>query len=210
MRKLVVLCVVLSLSCSAFAAISDLNPASWRTTPPGQFTTTFQAWSFDDSVNPTAPELVSNDFGVPVLNVVAGAYMQSYMGHSGIWRYTAMGEIGMYIPNTGNNEENTWKEIWLQIIYSDPYGAGFEIPIVTTPGYDSFDRVSSEDLGDGYLLDTYSIIIRPNPPGEELVTFTIQCAMYVDEIVVDTICIPEPATMMLLSLGGLLVLRKRK
>jgi len=210
MRKLVVLCVVLLLSCSALATISDLNPASWRTDPAGQFATTLQGWSFDDGAALTVPELVSNSFGAPTMEIVAGTYMQSYMGRDGVLRYTAAGEIGISIPNSDNTEEGTWKQIWLQVIYSDPYGAGFDIPVVTVPGYDTFERVSSQDLGDGFVLDTYDIIIRPNPTEEELIMFPIQCAMYVDEIVVDTICVPEPATLLVLSLGGLVALRRRK
>ena len=209
MRKISVVCIVLLLSCSAYATLSDLNPSSWRTSPPGQSTTTMQAWSFDDISNPTAPELVYNSFGTPTLNVSSETYLQSYMGHNGIYRYTAIGEISMYIPNSGNNDPGTWKEIWIQIIYSDPYGVGFEIPIATVPGYDSFARVSSQSLDNYYMLDTYSIKIIPNPPGEEIIALTIQCAMYVDEIVVDTICVPEPATIVLLGLAGLLIRKKR-
>ena len=40
--------------------------------------------------------------------------------------------------------------------------------------------------------------------------FTIGGDVFVDQLVVDTICIPEPATMSLLALGGLALLRRKR
>jgi hypothetical protein len=212
MKKLFYFCVamVLAIQCSAFATLMDINPPSFRTSPPGQATTTMQGWSFSTNANPAIADVVNNSFGIPTLSVSSGIWMSSFAGASGVWRFISSGSIDMYIPNAGNNAPDTWKEVNLQIIYKDPAGSGDEVPLITNPGYESSERITHQSVGtQGYWLDTYKIIIRPNPPGEELLAFTIQCALYVDEIVVDTICIPEPATMSLLGLGGLL-LRKRR
>ena len=48
--------------------------------------------------------------------------------------------------------------------------------------------------------------IEPNPAFEIV---RIDGAVMVDEIVIDTICIPEPASLALLGLGGLALMRRR-
>ena len=85
-----------------------------------------------------------------------------------------------------------------------------EIPIIVVPPYESLIRVEQQLMPNGYLHDTYSIILRPNPLLEEIDMFSIQCEIYVDEVVVDTICIPEPSMICLLSLGALIQLQKRR
>ena len=52
-------------------------------------------------------------------------------------------------------------------------------------------------------------IIEPNPDWEQI-HFILPRGTIVEQIVIDTISIPEPATMSLLALGGLAVLRRRR
>ncbi len=51
--------------------------------------------------------------------------------------------------------------------------------------------------------------IGPNPEGEWL-TFWLVNSTNIEEIVVDTICMPEPASMGLMALGGLAFLVRRR
>jgi len=62
-------------------------------------------------------------------------------------------------------------------------------------------------LGDGWFESTYTWRIPGNPLDE---SFTIGGTIDVDEIVIDTWCVPEAATFVLLGLGGSLVVRRRK
>ena len=54
-------------------------------------------------------------------------------------------------------------------------------------------------------------IIEPNPNEESIQIKPRDCTIYIDEIVIDTICIPEPASMaMLLGTSGLLAFIRRR
>jgi hypothetical protein len=173
-------------------------------------------WEFSNGNNPAdlapgwfnpnaTPEASINDpYGT-------AGWLQTYNGEEGVWDLTQNTPLDLYIPNTSNNAPETWKEIRLQVTYLDPYGNGCEIPIAVEPPYKSLTRVSHQQLNTGYYHDTYDIVIEPNPPLEETITLRpIQCSLYVDEVVVDTRCIPEPATIGLLGLAGLFLVRKRR
>jgi hypothetical protein len=60
--------------------------------------------------------------------------------------------------------------------------------------------------GANWWHSTYNLRIYPNPDFEIL---RIDGTVMVDQIVIDTICIPEPAALILLAFGGLLLLRRR-
>ncbi|MFA6176853.1 MAG: hypothetical protein WC765_09785, partial [Phycisphaerae bacterium] len=61
--------------------------------------------------------------------------------------------------------------------------------------------------GEYWYHTTYLFEVRPNPIVEYV---TIGSAVWVDELVIDTLCMPEPATVGLLCDGALGMLRKRK
>jgi hypothetical protein len=99
--------------------------------------------------------------------------------------------------------------MWVQITWR-PQDQGM-VPVienlVPAPHQDyPVSIVEEELLADGWFETTFTWRISPNPVDE---MFRISGSIDVDELVIDTWCIPEPATLMLLAFGGLL-LRKRK
>ena len=89
---------------------------------------------------------------------------------------------------------------------------GISEPIVTAvaPQADPLypvELINEIPLGNGWTHSTYTWRIYPNPPDE---TFFIEGNINVDELVVDTWCIPEPATLGLFLLGSLVLVRRRR
>jgi hypothetical protein len=122
------------------------------------------------------------------------------------------GQITVDIPN--RPEPLPYKDIWVQLTWAAQ--APGNVPLVTEliSGLGS-SIVNTFDLGptgelppaDGHWFHTtYLIHLEPNPALESVY---ISGGIMVDQLVIDTICAPEPCSLALLGLAGLAILRRR-
>jgi len=191
--------LVVTLTSVAFA--DDLLPAPWRTTPPGQPPTTLQAWQFSAPTNPSPPDVVFNSFGNPLATVHYTTPFTPWLpedhGHFGVWYVEDW--ISFELPN--QPDPNLQKLLWVQVTFSS---VGGQDPLFfTNPPLASVEIVRRVPLDQYYWHGTYLIKIQPNPPMETLYIAPRECAINIDQVVIDTICIPEPGTLALLAVCGL-------
>jgi hypothetical protein len=208
MRRIAVLCIIGVLALANVAVADDYNPPEWR----GSENTTFARWEFGSDLATVAPDSYVNPEGTPMLTVEGSypftAWLPEDYGHSGVWKFEDF--IRIDIPNITDNEP--LKEIWIQLTYAaDSIGQGFPPTILTVPGGSTPILVDQEAVDGIYWHETYSITLEPNPDFETIWIQPRNCTFYVDEIVIDTIShVPEPASILLLGLGGLSLLRRRR
>lgn len=190
-------------------------------------TTTSEQWSFSDwNYGPLHPDAGwVNPFGTdpeyPYLVVNPGADHSLSLGsHTGVWALGSSG-IDVVIPNNPDSGPGTQKEMWIELTWSIAGRSRFlpdQLMVDVFPLYDdenaSFrmetlrtNQSTSQDGQRQWFTTLYKVDIWPNPPGEWI---TIKGDIYIDNVAVDTICIPEPATFGLLIGGAIMAFRNRK
>ncbi len=206
-RHIILLAVYLGFA-SVSSACSVPVPG-WRTDPPGIPPTTYQLWTFDDDDNPAVPEVVANAYGTP-LATLSGEYWetldwkQSYKGHEGVW-YAKTLNLALEIPNQPVLQG--YKEIWAEVIFQ---GYLDESGVSANPQSTAVIPLGQTiiDIGNSWKKLNIGWYLEPNPYSETVSLCFKGCGGYVDSVTVDTRCIPEPATLLLLGVGSLVLLRK--
>ncbi len=116
--------------------------------------------------------------------------------------------VSIWIPN--NPDENLVKKLWWQMTSDKSPTPLGDPPTTDPPGTPDPSQSTSIQHGSStwYTYGGYTEII-PNPDGEWL-TFELVDSTNIEEINVDTICMPEPATLGLMALGGMGILLGRR
>ncbi len=206
LSRIMLVAVVIGGFCGVALADDTFAP-EWR----GQPGSTMQKWEFGSyaQVN-IPPEGYFNPYGTP-LATVSGEFPRAFWwrfdnGHVGVWQFEDYMQFN--VPNTLNQDPNSFKWIWIQITYSagpldDPLALTVPMP---SSGVFTMEKTAIDAY---YWHETYLLAITPNPLSEQIYIMPRSVYLQVDEVVIDTICIPEPATFGLFGLGALLYLRRR-
>ncbi|MHC4060649.1 MAG: PEP-CTERM sorting domain-containing protein [Planctomycetota bacterium] len=76
-------------------------------------------------------------------------------------------------------------------------------PLIGVAPFESMEMSRQDSVGqDGWVSSLFMIDIWPNPSEEWI---SIKGDIMVDELAIDTYCIPEPVTILLLGCGGALI-----
>jgi hypothetical protein len=213
MRKLLLLSAAFLLG-GGQAFAEDLQPPWWR----GRLSTTSQVWEFNVPIQPgtvVPPDGPAID-GQPPLTSTHLIWTPGPPPWDH-WISDDQGRLGV-IPLSGsieilvdNHDPNPDNEKWIRVqitwrpqdVGEEPIFEYLDPPPVRPP-----ELVQEIPLGNDWRESTYDWKLDWNPPEEFIL---IVGTINVDELVIDTWCVPEPAAACLLALGaGVLLIRRRR
>jgi hypothetical protein len=182
----------------------DVSIPPWRGDPGS----TYQHWSFDDNTSPQLADQVDNPYGDPGLTSCPSG---TWASENDDGYLDDINSLVVFIPN--QTVENPLKKVQVQVAYRGGAAPQYQLLAAYCGMPPSTELlmptdVATETVGE-WTVDVVSFEIEPNP-WFETVYATWPEAVDVTQVVVDTICIPEPATLAMLAIGfGLAFLRRR-
>jgi len=195
--------------CGSVALADDLRMPEWPRYGDG---TTYARWEFE--IDPDAPVDWDNPYATepPMVQPGPGA---EYDPGEGAWVLGYGAAIEILIAN--RPDPLAQKMIQIQVTFKplgDPLSgpeypmiqAGSEAEVQQGIWHDAWQEPPSTVLGDGWIHEVSRIDLFPNPESEIV---KIGGGILVRELVIDTICVPEPATLSLLALGAVALIRRR-
>jgi hypothetical protein len=210
---LLALCFVIG----SVAMADDIYPPSWR----GDSGTTYQQWIFLTGANLAAPDQVDNPYGDPTATMIVGDMgvgwidvdqFGTYGSRTGLWDLGSAGTIDLDIPNRPGG--GAYKDIWVQVTY---FVGMFDAPEVSIAGAQQLEGwdsrvVEQVDDFDAWHCAVSKWRITPNPDSEVVRITASGLGSVIDQVVVDTKCVPEPSCIVSLLAGamGLLISRRRR
>ncbi len=208
-----VMCFVIVLSVAAVASADDFEPPPWDRTDPFALTA---EWDFFTDDNPIVPDGgLTNVFGKGSGSAPGGTFA-SILGPvppddpfwgGNAWSFPDGGVIHIEMDNVIDLEPI--KFLWLQVTHSPGTVLGLDPLPTFNSGVPSVPVITPFDLS--HTLITWDLI--PNPDWEEF-DLLVLTPGDIDQIVLDTISVPEPSTFVMCVVGllslGFVVWRRRK
>lgn len=201
----------------SIASADDFAPPPWFRGLPSAITA---EWEFAAPVNPIAPDGPLTNVGIKGSGTAPGGTLAT-IGGPGIGWGIGDGDGGWFFPDAGDIlfrvdnfiDVEPVKHIWLQVTHSPGLGlavdpmAGFNFGATgSLPGAVSMIPVDA-------IHTIFAWDMFPNPPWEDFRLLTFGPGE-IDQVVVDTISIPEPSTFVLCGIGivavGLVARRRRR
>ena len=212
MKKIFLISLILFATSNIILA-EDVDPPDWRTS--GMPGLTFEMWQFYTPDNPTPPDFASNVYGGALIDIAGGEWTNGLpnpeiggLPVSGWYFPFEDNGIVISIPNDPSDRE--YKIIRLQITSSKaPNSENTTItgnPPLTT-NYMTH-AAAYQHGGTPWHTYVYDYRIEPNPHSENIIV-NFPADTIVEEIVVDTWCLPEPSLILaFLTLQFYFFLRK--
>ncbi len=208
----IALVIMVASTCSAVPLLTpyDTNPAPFR----GEERTTLQVWTFGTDDNGGAPDISVNLNGeAKISNLAAFDWVPEQLGHQGIRVIDNHAASGMVIHVDNFDLPNPSKKIWVQIVFNTGWPPSIKV-LPNAGGANPEQRMTlvgvPESVDDWYMKATYELTLDKNPNHEIFRIIPVNWEAWIDEIIIETQCVPEPMTLTLLGMGGLLLLRKRR
>ena len=121
------------------------------------------------------------------------------------------GTMNFYVPNWIDLEP--LKIIQVQIAFDSPGITGAHPNVSYVDGFDSQAgsvigyNIHGTSVGQHFRYEEWRM--EPNPDWERI-TLNIPAFVVIDQVVIDTISLPEPATFTMLAVGAGMVMRRRR